>query len=175
MAGLKITAPARHMPNLCEPNDAGFKLTGGAHRHRAPTLTGLGARRLWRLLSPDGCRSGSGLFADWPQCPLAWRYRVPLPTGLSAHWPEDPGPLPDTTVPGFTHGVSLGLDALRRKSTRPLWDTWLEVTRIRPPPAAPGMGRRPDIRVTRIMGRAHFADWPQCSLAWWRPLWSGKR
>ena len=25
--------------------------------------------------------------------------------GLSAHWPGDPGPLPDMTVPGFTHGA----------------------------------------------------------------------
>ena len=39
-----------------------------------------------------------------------------MPTGLEisgpfagigpcAHWPGDPGPLPDMTVPGFTHGA----------------------------------------------------------------------
>ena len=142
-----------------------------------------GANWLWWPLPPDSqlersrslCRLApvptgleiSGLFADWPQCPLAWRPQAApghdrawfyprcslgldtsrrkstrpnwdtwlevirglfatsraehgpaaeypgdsdqdgpsLPTGLSAHWPGDPGPLPDMTVPGFTHGV----------------------------------------------------------------------
>ena len=72
----------------------------GPLRQLAPGLTGYGGpcHRTNDWSSP-------GLFADWPQCPLAWRYRVSLPTVLSAHWPGDPGPLPDMTVPGFTHGV----------------------------------------------------------------------
>ena len=112
-------------------------------------------RSLCRLaLVPTGLEI-SGPFAD---------------IGLSAHWPGDPGPLPDMTVPGFTHGVSPGVDALRRKSTRPLWDTWLEVTRMLPPAAAPSTGRQPDSRVTQIRGGPTLAHLPLCQLAWWRPL-----
>ena len=85
--------------------------------------------------------------------------QISLPTGLSAHWPGDPGPLSDMTVPGTYPRCSLGLDTSRRKSTRPSWDTWLEVIRAHPPSAAPSVGRRQDIRVTRIrMG-------PLCRLA----------
>ena len=115
-----------------------------------------GASRLRRSLPPDGYRSGSGLFADiglgahwpgdigslcrhWPLCPLAW----------------GPRPAPGHDRAWFYPRCSPGLDALRRKSTRPLWDTWLEVTRMLPPAAAPSTGRQPDSRVTQIRGRAH--------------------
>ena len=126
-----------------------------------------GASRLWRSLPPDGYRSGSGLFADigldahwpgdigslcrhWPLCPLAW----------------GPRPAPGHDRAWFHPRCSPGLDALRRKSTRPLWDTWLEVTRMLPPTAAPSTGRRLDTRVTRIRDGptlAHIgpcAHWP---------------
>ena len=111
----------------------------------APGLTGYGGpcHRTHDWSGPD-------LFVDWPQCPLAWRYRVSLPTGLSAHWPGDPWPLPDMTVPGSYPWCSLGLDTSRRKSTRPNWDTWLEVIWVHPPLAAPSMGWWQDTRVTRI-------------------------
>ena len=154
-------------------HDAGFKLTGCAHRSRTPPLTApkSGASRLRRSLPPDGYRSGSGLFADigldahwpgdigslcrhWPLCPLAWGPR-PAP-GLDRAW--------------FYPRCSPGLDALRRKSTRPLWDTWLEVTRMLLPAAAPSTGRQPDSRVTQIRGGPTLAHLPLCQLAWWRPL-----
>ena len=131
-------------------HDAGFKLTSSAHRRRAPTPTSPGANWLWRPLPPDSrlersrslCRLApvptgleiSGLFADWPQCPLAWRPRAA--PGHDRAW--------------FHPRCSLGLDTSRRKSTRPNWDTWLEVIWGYPPPAAPSMGRRQNTRVTRI-------------------------
>ena len=78
--------------------------------------------------------------------------QVSLPTGLSAHWPGDLGPLQDMTVPGTYPRCSLGLCTSCRKSTRPNWDTWLEVIRALPLPAAPSMarGQRRSTRVTRI-------------------------
>ena len=72
-------------------------------------------------------------------------YSVSLPTGPSAHWPGDIGSLcrlasvpTARAAPGhvrawFHPRCSLGLDTSRRKSTRPNWDTWLEVIWAYPP------------------------------------------
>ena len=59
---------------------------GSCHR----TATGADQVSLPTLASVPTGLEISGPFAD---------------IGLSAHWPGDPGPLPDMTVPGFTHGV----------------------------------------------------------------------
>ena len=113
----KVQSCGHHMLPL-RAHDAGFKLTSSAHRSRAPTPTSPGANWLWRPLPPDSrlersrslCRLASvptgleisGLFADWPQCPLAWRPRAA--PGHDRAW--------------FHPRCSLGLDTSRRKSTR---------------------------------------------------------
>ena len=177
MARDSTTRDSRLQPYLsaCDTlraHDAGFKLTGCAHRSRTPPLTapnlGLvgcggpchrtatGAVQVslpTLALVPTGLEI-SGPFADWPQCPLAW----------------GPRPAPGHDRAWFHPRCSPGLDALRRKSTCPLWDTWLEVTRMLPPAAAPSTGRQPDSRVTQIRGGPTLAHLPQCQLAWWRPL-----
>ena len=72
----------------------------------APDCPQSGASRLLRSLPPDGYRSGSGLFADMASVPTGLEISGPFADiGPCAHWPGDPGPLPDMTVPGFTHGA----------------------------------------------------------------------